>query len=53
MCEAETMQGFLVVQVMENTKSHDNVRVSESRVIPKRRGVADYERSLARVRTFG
>jgi hypothetical protein len=46
------MQGFVIVQVVENTKSYDNVRISESRIIPKRSGVADYECSLAYVRTF-
>jgi hypothetical protein len=52
MREAETMERFVIIQVMKNAKSHNDVRVPESRVIPKRPGVADEERSLARVSAF-
>ena len=53
MSEAETMHSAVVVQVMQNAKSYHDIRISESRVIPKRLRVADYERPLVTVLTFG
>jgi hypothetical protein len=51
--EADTMFSFLISQVMQNAESYNNIRISESRVIPKRLGVTDHESSPARVHPFG
>jgi hypothetical protein len=53
MSEADTMFSFLISQVMQNSEPYNNIRISESRVIPKRLGVTDHESSPARVQSFG
>jgi len=53
MSEADAMFSFLISQVMQNSESYNNIRISESRVIPKRFGITDHESSPARVRPFG
>ena len=52
MSEADTMRSVLIAQVMQNAESYHDIRISESRVIPKRLRVADYESSLVTVRPF-
>jgi len=53
MSEADAMLSFVILQVMQNAKSYHNIRISESRVIPKRLGVTDHERSPVSVHPFG
>jgi hypothetical protein len=53
MSEANTMLSFVIVQVMQNAEPDHNIRVSESRVIPKRLGVPDHEGSPVSVYPFG
>jgi hypothetical protein len=42
-----------VFQVMQNAESYHDIRISESRVIPRRLRVADNESSLVSVGPFG
>jgi hypothetical protein len=53
MSEADTMLGFVILQVMQNAEPYHNIRTAESRVIPKRLGVPDHESSPASVHPFG
>ena len=53
MSEADAVLGFVVSQVMQNAGSYHNIRISETRIMPKSLGVANYERSLASVGPFG
>jgi hypothetical protein len=53
MREADTMLSFIIRQVMQNAESYHNIRISESRIIPKRLGVTDHESSPASVHPFG
>jgi hypothetical protein len=53
MSEADTMLSFVILQVMQNAESYHNIRISESRVIPKRLGVTDHKSSAASVHPFG
>ena len=46
------MCSVVIAQVMQNAESYHDIRISESRVIPKRLRVADYESSLVTVRPF-
>jgi hypothetical protein len=46
MSEADTMRS-VIAQVMQNAESYHDIRISESRVIPKRLRVADNESSLS------
>ena len=50
--EADTMRS-VIAQVMQNAESYNDIRISESRVIPKRLRVADNESSLVSVGPFG
>ncbi len=50
MSEADTMRSVVIAQVMQNAESYHDIRISESRVVPKRLRVADHESSLASVR---
>jgi hypothetical protein len=52
MSEADAVLGFVVSQVMQNAESYHNIRISETRIMPKSLGV-NYERSLASVGPFG
>src|SRR4030095_248916 len=47
------MVSVVVVQVMQNAKSYHDVRISESRVLPKRPRVADYESPRRTMCPFG
>jgi len=53
MNEADTMRSVVIAQVMQNAESYHDIRISESRVIPKRLRVADNESSLVSVGPFG
>src|SRR5439155_26464722 len=53
MSETDTVCSVVIVQVMQNAESYRDIRISESRVIPKRLRVTDYERPLVTVRPFG
>ena len=53
MGEADTMRSVVIAQVMQNAESYHDIRISESRVVPKRLRVADHESSLASVGAFG
>jgi hypothetical protein len=53
MSKVDTMRSVVIIQVMQNAESYDDIRVSKSRVVPKRVRVADYESSLASVPPFG
>jgi hypothetical protein len=53
MSEADTMLSFVILQVMQNAEPYHNIRISESRVIPKRLSVTDHESSPASVHPFG
>ena len=53
MSKANTMRGFVIIQVMQDAQPYDNICVSEARVLPKRLGIADHESPPASVRPFG
>lgn len=53
MSEADTMRSVVIAQVMQNAETYHDIRISESRIVPKRLRVADHESSLASVRPFG
>jgi hypothetical protein len=53
MSEADAVSSVVIVQVMQNAESYHDISISESRVIPKRLRVADYESSLVTVRPLG
>jgi hypothetical protein len=53
MCELDAMLSIVITQMMQNAESYHNVRISKSRVVAKRRRVADYESSFASMRSFG
>src|SRR5262249_31358845 len=47
------MLSIVITQMMQNAEPYHNVRISKSRVVAKRRRVADDENSLASVHPFG
>jgi hypothetical protein len=53
MSEADAVSSVVIVQVMQNAESYHDISISESRVIPERLRVADYESSLVTVRPPG
>jgi hypothetical protein len=53
MSEADTMRSVVIVQVMQNAEAYHDIRISESRVVPKRLRIAEYKSSLAAVPPFG